>query len=397
MNARVASALRRWGLPAGLMALILVGTSLPVDLPTGDPFLDRPLDLWVHLGLYLALGWAFGRALWRDGPPSWAAFAGVLTAGALFAAADEIHQAWVPNRVPSAIEWAVDLVGILLGLLVVRLTRLLRGGGRSGEAGSGERTRVDLHAHLMAGVDDGPPAAEEARRALTTLGRAGVATAVATPHVNASTVANPKGREARLAALDAGWEQLTALAGEAEDAPEVRRGAEVRLDGPELVLSDRRLRLGGGRTVLVEFPGFRLPPFPGEQLREIREAGWRPLLAHPERYAGITDRLEEVRRWKEAGVRLQVNAGSLVGAYGGRFTPAAWRLLEEGVADCLASDFHGRSGPYLAEARGALDKRGGEEAWEPLAVVNPRRLLEDQPTVTVPPVPPASVWRRIVG
>lgn len=216
--------------------------------------------------------------------------------------------------------------------------------------------------------------------------------AVATPHLDASTLNREGDRESRLRAFDEGWEKLGEAAAGRPDAPRLHRGAEVRLDEPLPADLDPRVRLAGGRYVLVEFSAFQLPPYPGRQLAEIAGTGLRPVLAHPERYRGLKGRMGEAETWRADGARLQVNAGSLVGQYGSRIRENAWELLRRGWADVLASDYHGRGEVRLMAAFDALLERDAKEQWRALTETNPERILEGRETVPVPPLPEEKSW-----
>ena len=393
------NAIRRWGPLALAVTVTLVATSLPVPADVGDPTLVPWADKIAHFGLYLWFGWSLGVGLWRGETPGGGSFVLALAAAAAFAGLDEWHQAWIPTRTPSVLDWAADLVGAGAGLSSSLL--LVPGWVRpasaaddpdQGRGGPPLGTAVDLHTHLMPAVDDGAQSAEAAGRAAEELARAGVAVAVATPHVDADSMAYERARKHRLSELDRGWEELRRAAG---DALSLRRGAEVRLDAPSPDLSDERLRLGGSRAVLVEFGALQLPPHGERQLAELVEDGWLPVLAHPERYRGIADRPEAVGRWRDAGAALQVNCGSLIGQYGRQARETAWRLLEEGRADLLATDWHARGEVPLAPAVAELRDRGADEQARLLLETNPRRVLEGKRPSPVPPVPPAS--RGVLG
>lgn len=257
---------------------------------------------------------------------------------------------------------------------------------------------VDLHTHLIPGVDDGARNVGEARQALRALADAGVSRVLATPHVDASTLAEPESREKRLRALDAGWERLREAVGESgsPDSPALGRGVELRLDAPLPDLSDPRLRLAGTDAVLVEFQSLEAPPFGARQLSEVSGAGLLPVLAHPERYRGLERRPELAREWRQAGAVLQLNAGSLVGQYGDAVKGAAWELLRRGWADVLSSDYHARGTLHLDGARRALAKRDGGEAVRLLLDANPTRVLSGRRAIPVtPPEGRGGWWRRL--
>lgn len=266
----------------------------------------------------------------------------------------------------------------------------------------------------MPGVDDGARDVEEAVAAVASFGVEGVGTVVATPHFPASRTERPDAALEFLGRMDEAFELLRDRVERRGLGVRLERGAEVRLNSPEPDFSDPRLRLAGTHFVLVEFSAFQMPPYGAEQLAAIREAGWIPVLAHPERYAGIDDRLEVAAGWREHAF-FQVNAGSLLGDYGPAARKAARALLERGWADYLSSDYHARGLPGIAPVRGMLlaaegidpeaaapgeEGRGaargdgsageGPDEAERLPVarllleVNPRRLLANREPLPVP-------------
>lgn len=244
---------------------------------------------------------------------------------------------------------------------------------------------VDIHTHVLPGVDDGARDMEESMAALSALAAESVTTVVATPHFRASLQEQSDRAERRLEFFDAAWRLLLEEIEEHDLEIELGKACEVKLDAPEVNLDDERLRLPGTRFVLVEFAAFQLPPFGGNQLGALGEAGFVPILAHPERYAGITASLDRAERWKENGTLFQVNTGSLIGQYGGPAQTAAREFLGRGWVDLLASDYHARGEPELATVRDRLASlEGGAEIAELLLSTNPTRLLAGEPPLDVP-------------
>lgn len=255
---------------------------------------------------------------------------------------------------------------------------------------------IDVHSHLMPGVDDGARSVEEALEAVGRFQEAGFTRLATTPHVDGSLTDRPGALEARLAELDAAWERLGAALDGA--APELLRGTEVKLDTPRPDLGDERLRLGGTRFVLVEFPFLSVPPRSTAALEAIRERGWIPVVAHPERYDGGRPPDGLPAAWRRAGGYLQVNSGSLLGRYGTAAARLAWQLLEEGSVDLLASDYHSRGSLRTADCVSELAKAGADEQADLLLRVNPGRILDDLPPLPVPPlVARSGFWRRLTG
>lgn len=246
---------------------------------------------------------------------------------------------------------------------------------------------LDLHNHVIPGVDDGARDSAEADAAIERLWEDGVQTIVATPHLDGSLTVRPEALDRRLSEIDAGWDALRHVL-DGRDAPVVYRGAEVKLDVPEVDLSDPRVRLAGSSAVLVEFPFMSVPPRSAQVLSSIQRMGYVPLLAHPERYGGIDANLDVVRSWMDGGALLQVNAASLLGRYGRRAQETARELLVRGWVSCLASDYHARHSPQLEAARSLLEGWGGEEQARLLFETNPSRLIDDRPCEAVPQLRP---------
>jgi protein-tyrosine phosphatase len=242
---------------------------------------------------------------------------------------------------------------------------------------------VDLHTHVIPGVDDGAPDLESALEALRLLFDDGVTSVAATPHLNASKLT---GKRRSLA--DGAWPELLAAVRERVPGLGLYRGFEIQLDTPELDLSDAELRLAGSRFALVEFMAFSVPPGSIETLAGITAAGHVPILAHPERYWGYDRAFSLVPQWRAAGALLQLNGGSLLGEYGERIRGVAHRFLREGWVDIIASDNHGRPDrrPSLRSVWNYLVSRGVEEQARLLLGVNPKRILRDESPLRVGPI-----------
>jgi protein-tyrosine phosphatase len=254
---------------------------------------------------------------------------------------------------------------------------------------------IDLHTHLVPDFDDGVATVDEARRALRALWDAGVRTAVATPHFLASTTRRPDALRDDLDVLDRQWRALREAARQSLPQLDIRRGIELRLDAPDPDLSDPRLRLDGGAAVLVEFDGFMIPLRAEEVIAGLRADGWTVILAHPERYRDAP--VERIRAIRDAGCRLQLNAGSLTGQYGPGPRGRAWTILAEGLGAVVASDYHGYRDPQMLQARREVERRMGEDAARRLFESNPWRLLEGAPPRPVATAPDApGVLDRIV-
>lgn len=264
---------------------------------------------------------------------------------------------------------------------------------------------VDMHSHLVPGVDDGAATPDDVVAGVERMAECGVEEIVTTPHLSGSLTLAPEEFDLRMQEIDEAF--AAAHAAVAGRFPEIAfsRANEVALDHPDIDLTDPRLRIGDGPWVLVEWAGFRAPPGSGRVLRRLREQGIEPVLAHPERYRPLEGSVAPMAEWKEAGAVFQVNHGSLAGGYGGQVQARALELLARGWVDLLSTDFHGHAWqPLHIEASRELFERAGEEAdtaariWTLLTSTNPGRIVGGEAPLEVPPLPrTSSLWTRVVS
>jgi protein-tyrosine phosphatase len=233
---------------------------------------------------------------------------------------------------------------------------------------------IDIHSHLLPGVDDGSPSVEVSVPVLERFAADGVECLVLTPHLVASRAAS--------APYERNVEILELLRAASPNGPELRLGWEIMLDEPNVDLTARTLALGGSSAVLVEFPHGHVPIKATDELFRIRCAGSVPVLAHPERYFGCT--LAHVTEWRSVGAVMQMDTGGLLGR--GRMAALSRALLEAGLVDLFSSDNHGDT-RSLASARDWLLELGAPDHAELLTQVNARRLLDGQPTIPLAPLP----------
>ncbi len=232
---------------------------------------------------------------------------------------------------------------------------------------------VDLHSHILWGIDDGcetPAETLDAARLLVALGFSDVAPS---PH---AVLGLPSGDPARAAARLA---DAQALLLEKGIRLGLHRNAENRLDEDFLARADGDGRRGIGesqRWVLMEVPFDGAVPALPDLVFRLRRKGVLPLFAHPERCLEFErpGRAEEVVR---LGGALQLNVGALAGVYGKGPRRTAERILEAGLYAVAATDLHRADGAHewLDEALAVLEKRAGEDGLERLMSGNPRRIL----------------------
>ena len=235
---------------------------------------------------------------------------------------------------------------------------------------------IDIHSHLLPGVDDGSPSIEVTVPVLERFAADGVQVLVCTPHLNASN--------AHQAPYDEYLGILESLRARAPKQIELKLGFEIMLDVPGIDLCAKHLGLGGSTAVLVEFPRNGVPSQSGGEIARLRMSGVIPVLAHPERYWGCS--VDQVRQWRNNGAVIQTDAAVLLS--GGSMAKVGRAMLEEGLIDCLASDNHGDT----RSLRGVytwLEELGAGEQAHLMTTGNPARLLAGQPTLPVAAIPTA--------
>jgi protein-tyrosine phosphatase len=243
---------------------------------------------------------------------------------------------------------------------------------------------IDVHIHVLPGVDDGAATPEIAREMLVRAKALGFTTLVATPHLDGPLTPGYRARiEEAAAAIDPIAKELglsLALGFENLLTPDLPR----RLECGEPVT------LGGSRTILVELPFSGWPLHTEQALFAIQAAGYRPLLAHPERYATLQEDLDRALALAERGVLLQVTIGSLAGLFGRHAQRVAEDLLLNDAVTVLATDAHSAGQRIDTVTRGLARARQlvGRARVEQLITEYPSALLSDQALPALAPREP---------
>jgi protein-tyrosine phosphatase len=249
---------------------------------------------------------------------------------------------------------------------------------------------IDIHSHILAGLDDGPRTWEESLEMVRIAARAGTTDIVATPHANLEFSFDPE-----LAA-----HKIAELASAAGPQPRIHRGCDLHLsyDNIRQALAEpARFTIDGGRYLLVEFPDLLVIRNAGEIFDKFLHAGIVPIITHPERNELLQQRLEELEAWVEQGCRLQLTAQSFLGRFGRQAREFAELLVRRGLAHVVASDAHDAEDrpPDLSGAFDYLRRKFGEEVALRLLVDNPRCVLGSAPIPAAQQVSPnAKRWYR---
>ena len=236
---------------------------------------------------------------------------------------------------------------------------------------------IDLHCHILPGVDDGPATLDESLNIAGQAADEGIKGIVATPHVyNGVYSCSVKGIEQRVKALNSELDK-------AGIPLTVYPGAEIQLvPGLTRILkSGEAGSINNSRYVLIELGPTFLPETAKEEFFKLRVNGFIPILAHPERHPRVQSDLGYLAELVEMGVLCQLTAQSITGGFGRTTQDAAEKMLTNGLAHILATDAHSPKWrkPVLSNAvNRAADLLGSrEEAWQMVSDL-PRAILDDR-------------------
>lgn len=236
---------------------------------------------------------------------------------------------------------------------------------------------IDMHSHILPGIDDGASDLSEALQLLQLAAADGVRLQVLTPHLHVGRYDNT---QASLQAAFARFRQQVAAAGIAIElrlAAEVRIGAEIL----QLVAGDELPWLGrweGRRVLLLEFPHSQVPVGGINLVNWLVQREVLPMIAHPERNRELLTQPAKLGPFLQAGCLTQVTAGSLTGNFGLGPRAFAEQLLRDGQVTLLATDCHNLAyrPPNLGAGRAAAAALVGESAAGRLVEEHPQRILD---------------------
>jgi len=195
--------------------------------------------------------------------------------------------------------------------------------------------RVDLHSHLIPGIDDGAQTIQDSIQLIHQLVDIGIKKIITTPHIMADYYRNTP------EIIDAGLEKLREELEKIHLKVEIEAGAEYYLDELfEEKLNSERLMTIGKDHLLFELSFVNQPKSLFDTIERIKDKGLTPILAHPERYPYFFDSMENYSKVKDAGCNLQLNTISLTGYFGKQSQKVAEQLLEKKLIDFVASDMH---------------------------------------------------------
>jgi len=239
---------------------------------------------------------------------------------------------------------------------------------------------IDIHTHILPIIDDGPRSYEDALSCLRELAETGTRKVCLTPHVN--KIAGQKGRYKKIREI---FDELIRLKNQENIAVDLVSGAEIFYtpDVPALLKDNPAWFFGKQRRyILLEFHGniFGIE----KVLSELLSDGIIPVLAHIERYPWSEKKNPLFSYFRNSGMIMQINAGSLLGKYGWFMKRKAKALVRQGFCHVVASDTHELSDlDYsLEKVRPVLTKLVGRETGECLLVGNPEKIIAGEAIVS---------------
>lgn len=240
---------------------------------------------------------------------------------------------------------------------------------------------VDLHCHILPGIDDGAQTIEDSLAMAEDAIRDGITCVVATPHASSEySFDYAKVRAAR-----------DELQRRLDGRLTVATGCDFHVN-PENLLALRKesapFCINQKDYLLVEFNEFSIPPAMDQTLHELHLMGLRPIITHPERNGILRAQPERLLGWVRLGCYAQVTAGSLSGVFGTGAQEDAWTWIDQGLVHFVSSDAHNtaRRPMKLRFAYDAIARGRGKELAEALLVENPKAAFAGTPLSYVPEV-----------
>jgi len=238
---------------------------------------------------------------------------------------------------------------------------------------------VDIHCHILPGIDDGAESWAVTAAMCSMAARNGITHVVATPHCNGHYVYD----------REHFTDMLATLSEVAEGRLNFSIGCDFHLSPQNVedaMAEPRRFAIGDTQYMLVEFEHHGIPANADDLLMALVSRGMIPIITHPERNAFLMKHPGFVSRFIEAGCLAQVTANAFTGFWGPKSRKAAEWLLKKGAVHIVATDAHDLKlrPPVLSEARDRIAALAGADAAEALVTHNPAAVVAGQRVLPLP-------------
>jgi protein-tyrosine phosphatase len=246
---------------------------------------------------------------------------------------------------------------------------------------------IDIHHHLIYGVDDGPPDLDTSLAMAQEAIQDGITHVVCTPHAS-----DVYPYQAELAA-----QRFVELRDLLRGQLELRQGCELHLTADNIIeagANPLRYSTEGKGYLLIEFPNMAIPPQMAEALFMLQSSGYTLIIAHPERYPVLLQQPEMLAEWVRKGCLLQVTCSALYGRFGKMAEAFSNELLDRNWIHFLATDAHNLKWrpPHMKKSFEYVAQRAGEETARRLCLANPLAAIEGAPWPEQPE--PVGLWDK---
>ncbi len=240
---------------------------------------------------------------------------------------------------------------------------------------------VDIHCHILPGLDDGPGSIEISCAMAEMAIADGITHVIGTPHASSNYPFVPELIQKRRDEIQARFEGRLVFATGCDFHLSFENLRDIRQDPSRYTLNQKNY-------LLVEFADYSIPSSLDQALHELQLAGLTPVITHPERNPLIRSKPERLFQWLRLGCYVQITAQSLQGKFGRPAQEVAEEWLDAGAVHFLASDAHNVTSrpPLLKETYELVAKRRGEEIARALLTENPLAVFEGQPLPYVPEI-----------
>ena len=250
---------------------------------------------------------------------------------------------------------------------------------------------VDIHSHILSGLDDGAATLEDSIAMLRLAADSGTTDIVATPHANTEF------------SFDPGLigQKIAELQDAAGPLPRIHCGCDFHLtleNIQDALAHPPKYAINHLCYLLVEFSDLLIPRTTQEIFDRLQGAGLTPIVTHPERNALLHTRLDQLQSWVENGALVQVTAGSLLGVFGRTAKSIATQLMNRNLVHFIASDAHDtrHRTPVLRDAYEYVEKTWNPSLAKLLFITAPQAVIAGEQIMLLDPAPAPSdkKWYR---